>query len=114
MAHASPPSNAVEPLLGATPKAESNSSAQPLSSTSQAVIKTLSVIRIATGVACLFAPRFTCGLFMYKVPAEQALIVRMVGARDVMFGELLITAEDKTKEDGGRRQVYMMTTLVQS
>jgi hypothetical protein len=51
---------------------------------------------------------------MYKVPAEQALIVRMVGARDVMFGELLITAEDKTKEDGGRRQVYMMTTLVQS
>jgi hypothetical protein len=51
---------------------------------------------------------------MYKVPAEQALIVRMVGARDVMFGELLITAEDKTKEDGGRRQVHMMTTLVQS
>lgn len=77
----------------------------PLSSTSQIAIKALSVIRIATGAACLVAPRFTCGLFRYTVPAEQAVLVRMFGVRDAIFGELLVTAEDKGRDDGGRREI---------
>jgi hypothetical protein len=92
-------------LLESTPKLEDGSSTKPLSSTSQTIIKTLSVIRIATGVACLLAPRFTCALFKYNVPVEQSLIVRMVGGRDAMLGAILITAEDKNQADGGRRWV---------
>jgi hypothetical protein len=95
--------SSTDPLLGSTLKSKSDSSTKQLSSTTQTVIKTMSVIRIATGVACLLAPRFTCALFKYHVPVEQSLIVRMVGGRDAMLGAILITAEDKNQADGGRR-----------
>ncbi|CAO2655765.1 Nn.00g045680.m01.CDS01 [Neocucurbitaria sp. VM-36] len=92
-----------DPLLGAQSKLMNNDpNSPPLSSTTLTAIKALSLIRIATGAACLVAPRFTCALFKYPVPAEQALLVRMFGVRDAVFGELLITAEDKTAPDGGR------------
>ena len=95
--------NSTDPLLGGSPKLMSDSSSQALSPATQTAIKVLSFVRIATGAACLLAPRFTCALFRYNVPAEQDLLVRMIGARDVLFGELLITAEDKGRGDGGRR-----------
>lgn len=95
--------SSTDALLGDSPKQVNKSPLLPLSSTTQAIIKTLSVVRIATGAACLVAPRFTCALFRHNVPAEQALLVRMIGARDALFGELLITAEDKESGDGGRR-----------
>jgi hypothetical protein len=100
--------NSTDPLLGSALKSEDNSSAIPLSTTTQTVVKALSAIRIATGAACLLAPRFTCALFKYNVPVQQALIVRMVGSRDAMLGAILITAEDKNHTDGGRRYVYMV------
>lgn len=98
------PHNPNEPLLGGQSKLmKTDPGSPPLSTTTQTVIKALSFIRIATGAACLIAPRFTCALFKFPVPAEQTLLVRMVGARDAVLGELLITAEDKTAHDGGRR-----------
>lgn len=97
--------NSADPLLGSSPKPNDHSSSQGLSSTTQTTIKILSCVRFATGAACLIAPRFTCALFKYHVPAEQALPVRMLGIRDVVFGELLVTAEDKDRQDRGRRQV---------
>lgn len=92
---------ATDPLLGGSRKADNDPSPQALSSTTQMTVKALSIIRIATGAACLVAPRFTCGLFLYNVPAEHALLVRMFGIRDGVLGELLLTAEDRKL--GGRR-----------
>lgn len=97
--------NDNEPLLNGPHKAGSEIPVAPLSSTTQTAIKALSVIRIATGVACVFAPIFTCGLFKYAVPVEHSLLVRMFGVRDFVMGELLITAEDKKSPDGDRRSV---------
>lgn len=101
----SPPSQhpSSAPLLGGSPKLRDDSPIPPLSSTTQAAIKVLTAIRLVGGGASLFAPRFTCGLFKYIVPADQALMVRLFGVRDAMLGELLITAEDKGRGDGGRR-----------
>lgn len=95
--------NADEPLLGRPPKLSNDEIPQPLSSITQSVIKALSIVRLATGAACLVAPRFTCGIFRYQVPAEQHVLVRMFGIRDAVFGELLWTAEDKERADGGRQ-----------
>ena len=78
---------------------------KPLSASTQYAIKALSYMRIATGAACLIAPQFTCALFRYNIPAGSALLVRMVGARDGVLGELLLTAEDKNAPDEGRREM---------
>lgn len=98
--------NSNDPLLGGPPKLASDPAHHAISPLNQTAIKVLAAIRVVTGAACLIAPRYTCALFRYIVPAEHTLLVRMVGARDVVFGELLITAEDKNREDGGRRQVH--------
>jgi len=95
--------NPNEPLLGDSPKLMSDAPPQALSPTTQAAIKALSIVRIVTGAASLIAPRFTCALFKYNVPAEQTLLVRMFGVRDAVFGELLITAENDERKDSGRR-----------
>ena len=97
--------NPTEPLLGDPLKPMSDAPPQALSSTTRTAIKALSIVRILTGAACIIAPRFTCALFRYNVPAEQTLLVRMFGVRDTVFGELLITAEHNEKKDCGRRQV---------
>ncbi|KAF2830570.1 hypothetical protein CC86DRAFT_163193 [Ophiobolus disseminans] len=94
-----------DPLLGSSPKLTSDRALQPISPTTQAIVKVLTLIRVVTGAACLVAPRYTCALFRISVPAEQAIVVRMVGIRDVVFGGLLITAEDKDSGDGGRREM---------
>lgn len=76
-----------------------------ISASTTYAIKALSYMRIATGAACLIAPQLTCALFKYNVPIGSALLVRMVGARDGVMGELLLTAEDKNARDGGRREM---------
>jgi hypothetical protein len=70
--------------------------------------RALSIIRIATGVACFFAPQFTCGTHGYDVPDAYTLLVRMMGAREAINGGLLLTAEDKEANDGGRKYVVNM------
>lgn len=94
---------ANDPLLGKPGKAQSDGPLQPVSTNAHTALKALAIIRIATGAACLAAPRFTCALFKYNVPVEQTLLVRMFGVRDAVLGELLITAENKNASDGGRR-----------
>ena len=76
---------------------------QPLSATLSTSFKVLSLIRIATGAACFFAPRFTCALHGYNVPSTYTLLVRMMGSREAINGGLLLTAEDKEANDGGRK-----------
>lgn len=102
MPHLSDPQER-DSLLQSTIKLRNHSAPAEPSSTTRAAYNTLAAIRIATGVACIVAPRFTCGLFRYSLPAEHGLIVRMFGIRDAVFGELLITAEDSKLPDGGRR-----------
>lgn len=93
----------TDPLLTNPTKTGVDPASKPLSSTTRTAIFTLHYIRIATGAACLIAPRYTCALFKYNVPTESALLVRMFGVRDAVFGELLTTAIDEKRSDGGRR-----------
>jgi hypothetical protein len=90
-------------LLPSTPKFRNHAVPAELSSTTRAAYNVLAAIRIATGVACIVASRFTCELLRYSLPAEHGLIVRIFGIRDAVFGELMITAEDKRLAYGGRR-----------
>jgi hypothetical protein len=78
-------------------------STPPPSSTILGAIKVLAIVRIATGAACLIAPRFTCAQHDYNLPAEHAFAIRMMGIREGVNGGLLITAGDKDSSDGGRR-----------
>lgn len=94
----------TDPLLNTSANPKS-ATAEPISASTQYAIKALSYVRIATGVACLVAPQFTCALFKYNVPVGSALLVRMVGARDGVLGELLLTAEDKNAPDEGRQEM---------
>jgi hypothetical protein len=75
----------------------------PISPTLLKITKGLSLVRIATGAACFFAPQLTCSLHGYQVPVESALLVRMMGAREAINGGLLFTAEDGEARDTGRR-----------
>lgn len=102
-------SHVVHNETNALLKAESKSTTEPTNGSVPAdtlwATKALSYMRIATGAACLIAPQLTCALFKYNVPIGSALIVRMGGARDIVMGELLLTAEDKNAPDGGRREM---------
>lgn len=80
-----------------------NPSRGPPSSTTLTLIKILSIVRLATGAACLIAPRFTCAMHDHHVPAEHIFLVRMMGIREGVNGGLLLTAKDKERADGGRR-----------
>jgi hypothetical protein len=92
----------AKPLL---PKKLLNEQAEPLTKASSSAIKALSILRFALGTTAAIAPRFTCGLFMLPVPAGVSVMTRLVGAGDLVLGELLITAEDKNSADGGRREI---------
>ncbi|KAH7245127.1 hypothetical protein BKA59DRAFT_169492 [Fusarium tricinctum] len=67
--------------------------------------KVLSIVRVAVGGACFFAPQLTCSLHDYHVPAPYLLFVRMIGAREAINGALLYTARDENESDGGRRSI---------
>jgi hypothetical protein len=103
MSHAS--SAHTNSLLNKGPRPTTEASDKATSASTTYAIKALSYMRIATGAACLVAPQFTCALFRYNVPVGSALLVRMVGARDGVMGELLLTAQDKDAPDGGRREM---------
>ncbi|OAL05590.1 hypothetical protein IQ06DRAFT_332045 [Phaeosphaeriaceae sp. SRC1lsM3a] len=81
------------------------SSSAPLPSTVSLAVKTLSIIRIFTGAACLLAPRWACGMHSYHVPPEHSFLVRMMAVREGVVGGLLITAGDPETEDKGRREI---------
>lgn len=82
----------------------------PLSPTLVTATKVLSIVRIATGGACFFAPRLTCSLHDYYVPAPYALLVRMMGAREAINGGLLFTAINGKESDGGKRLVCLCSS----
>ena len=61
--------------------------------------------RIVLGAGSLLAPHFTCGVFKFVITNETATVVRLFGVRGVALGQLLITAGDKSRVDGGRREL---------
>ena len=75
------------------------------SSAIRIAINVLSVIRIATGAACLIAPRFTCAQHEYDLPVEHAFAVRMMGIREGVNGGLLLTAGDQEYTLAGKREI---------
>ncbi|KAF2468518.1 uncharacterized protein BDR25DRAFT_344244 [Lindgomyces ingoldianus] len=95
--------NQSERLLAPKPMNEQYS--EPLSSTSSGAIRALSILRIAVGAGCLIAPRWTCALFQFPIAASVSVMPRLFGGRDLVLGELLMTAEDENAHDGGRREI---------
>ncbi|KAH6954242.1 hypothetical protein DER45DRAFT_570090 [Fusarium avenaceum] len=77
----------------------------PVSPSIITATKVLSIVRVAIGGACFFAPQLTCSLHNYHVPAPYLLFVRMMGAREAINGALLYTARDENENDGGRRSI---------
>lgn len=65
-------------------------------------VTALGVLRIGVGAACIIAPQFTCNLFRLPASPQIALVTRLTGVRDIVLGELLLTAnrsgEDKHHE----------------
>ncbi|KAF2262691.1 hypothetical protein CC78DRAFT_605740 [Lojkania enalia] len=98
----SPTHNQSEPLL---PSKLANEQFSSLSTTSTTAIKALSILRIAVGASCIIAPRWSCALFQFPIPAAYSVMPRIFGVRDLILGELLITAENKESPDGGRREI---------
>jgi hypothetical protein len=93
----------TDPLLA--PKIQNEQRTEPLSRTNATAIKALAALRIGAGVALMIAPRWTCALFQFPVPAAYSVLPRLFGIRDFALGELLLTAEDKNSPDGGRREI---------
>ncbi|KAF2020895.1 hypothetical protein BU24DRAFT_416557 [Aaosphaeria arxii CBS 175.79] len=93
----------TEPLL--PPKLQNNPTPESLTPLASGTLKTLSVMRIVLGASTLVAPRWTCALFFYPLPATAGVLARLFGIREVVLGELLYTAEDKTAADGGKREI---------
>ncbi|KAH7245172.1 hypothetical protein BKA59DRAFT_526690 [Fusarium tricinctum] len=96
-------SNQTEPLLGG--KATDITVRKQLSSVTSTTIKTVSILRIIFGGACVIAPQTTCEIFFYSVPAAFSILPRLFGIRDLLLGALLVTAEDKNVPSGGRREL---------
>jgi hypothetical protein len=94
--------NQSEPLIPSKLSAEH---VEPLSYTTTTAIKALSVARIALGASTIIAPRWTCALFQFPIPASVSILARLFGVRELVLGELLITAEDKGSPTGGRREL---------
>lgn len=65
----------------------------------------LGYARIGLGAASLLFPHFTCGLFKFAICNETATVVRLFAVRGIALGELLITADNKTPLDGGKREL---------
>ena len=101
-----PPSSTThsqsEPLIPSKLSAEH---AEPLSYTTSTAIKVLSLVRIALGAATFIAPKWTCALFQFPIPVSASVLARLFGVREIILGELLITAEDKGSPAGGRREL---------
>ena len=82
-----------------------NEQHEPVSSNLSVAIKILGIHRVALGAFCLIAPRFSCALFQFPVPAAYSIMPRLFGVRDLVLGELLLTAEDKNSSGGGKREI---------
>lgn len=78
---------------------------EPLTPTAFYTVKSFGYARICLGAASILAPRFTCGLFQLYISHETAAVARLFGVRGIALGGLLITAEDKTILDGGKREL---------
>jgi hypothetical protein len=61
-------------------------------------IAALGVVRAFAGAGLLLAPQFIGKLFHVPVTAQAALLARATGSRDLILGELLLTADGTTKD----------------
>jgi hypothetical protein len=61
-------------------------------------IMALGAIRAFAGASLLLAPQFIGRLFHVPVTAQSALLARAVGTRDLVLGELLLTADGTTND----------------
>jgi len=68
----------------------------PLAKTPTTTI--LSYSRLFLGTSFLLAPQLTASLFQFPIPASMAILARMFGIRDVVLGDLLLTAETEREK----------------
>lgn len=77
------------------PTNDSDQITKPIAKTT---ITALGAIRAVAGAGLLIAPVFIGKLFHVPVTAQSALLARAVGTRDLVLGELLLTADKDTKD----------------
>jgi hypothetical protein len=61
----------------------------PTSSTS-AIITSLAAFKIILGASCVVAPRFTCSLFLLKLPPQAVIAGRLFGSSCAALGALTL------------------------
>lgn len=88
------------PLISSN-KADTNEHV-PASRLVTGCVTALGVLRVAVGASGLLAPTFTSNLFRLPMGPQGVLLSRLTGIRDIVLGELLLTADrtgdDKNKE----------------
>lgn len=76
------------------------------SSVSQGAITALTSIRLVIGTTALFIPLTTFKIVLFPLPTSVSLLPRLVGLREIVFGELLWTAKaDFDKGQGRKKEV---------
>ena len=73
-------------------------SEQALKSFPKTTITVLGAVRAVTGAGLIIAPVFFGRMFHVPVTASSALLARGFGTRDLVLGELLLTADANAKD----------------
>lgn len=96
-------SSANTPLVGG-PKSIKNpdTSSGLLRSSSNAIITSLGVVRLTLAGACLFAPKLVERLFLMDLPPTASSAIRMIGAREVALGGLVLAARKPDRREALR------------
>jgi hypothetical protein len=77
------------------PNDENEHLSKPIAKT---IITALGAIRAVGGAGLLIAPIFVGKVFHVPITAQSSLVARAVGTRDLVLGELLLTADTKSKD----------------
>jgi len=90
----------TSPLLN-TSTAKTTTSPTPPTPFAKTALTILGTTRVIFGTACLIAPVWTLGLLGIPIAPAAALFPRAFGVRDIVMGELLLSADTSSdKEDG--------------
>lgn len=87
------------PLL---PRDAPDNAPKPLSRTAA---RATALARLLFGAACILAPTFTMRLFAIDVPPGASLLVGLMGTREIVLGELLLTADAAQARGEGKSPV---------
>ncbi|CAI4219045.1 unnamed protein product [Parascedosporium putredinis] len=81
---------------------------QPPPAIARTAVTALGMARAGLGAVVTLFPGWTAGLIGISLDPAGAVFARAFGVRDLILGELLLTAGGNHAPDGGRREVRRM------